>query len=353
MQALKIIGMSMVGGGEGDKWLKPFLQRMREIVDDIAVCFNDVDEKTERITRKFTSKIYRDDREWGKLQPIMKTDFLKKVVWDLKPHWILWLDADEFPEPAFTRQKAREWALKPYDVAYTFWFVQLWDKEDCYLPNYAFEDTRFFKVLPEYGLEVKKTPLHCGNYPEVVAQRATHSNFYIKHYGLLKREDREEKYRRYQKYDPKGLYMPQWFYDGYINPNPPIQSFREEEFKPQLGEMQFKIKNPMPTAKKQDPNTPKKYWRWLNSHGNLIIFDEEKYHLQRWYDGSRNRGWQFLGEYTEQESEFPVFNATSTPTSQPEVVDDPLECKVCGYIGKNKKALAMHQRVKKHIVSAS
>lgn len=178
--------------------------------------------------KKAGGQVVHDDREWGKEQHRIKTDFVCSDVAALEPDWVLFLDMDEVPDERFTRQKAEELAGKPYDICYHFWIMELWDDEEHYREDYTFETPRFFRFIEDpRHLNFFPIPLHCGNVPELHSMKATHSDQVIKHYGLIERQTRERKYERYQKYDPNGVYMRKEWYDSLLAKNPPIRSIEE------------------------------------------------------------------------------------------------------------------------------
>lgn len=107
--AKKIVGMMVVGPGEGDRWLKQVLEQRKELVDDMVICGNNTDEKTEEIIKESGFWFYRDDREWGVHQPSIKNSLLERVG-KLKPDWIITSDADELYDSKFTREQAERLA---------------------------------------------------------------------------------------------------------------------------------------------------------------------------------------------------------------------------------------------------
>lgn len=260
---MRIVSFSIVGPGEGDRWLEPFLKHLVPLVDEIAVCLNNPDPKTEAIVRRYTTHIAYDNREWGKFQNVIKRDFLDFVA-KRNPDWILTMDCDEFMDKRITRAKLEELAASPTDIAYQFWCIQLWNDEEHYREDLCFENTRFYKYAPEYDLSFERQPLHCGLAPLYAYKYATHTNFIFRHYGLMLPEDRKRKVARYAKYDPKEKYIGKSWYNALRNERAEIKPFVEEDIYPLLPELQHKKK--LPTMIKK----PQVYWLFRNKHGRIV-----------------------------------------------------------------------------------
>ena len=337
---MRIIGLGVCGPNEADRFLKRTLDEFKRLCDDVVICTNNAGIKEKRLIREYGFKQYEDNREWGVFQPRIKQDFLERIGF-LRPDWCIFLDMDEFFDKRFTREKAEELASKEHDVAYFFWFLELWDRTDQYNEGYTFEDVRFFKYIPELGFQLRGTPLHCGVYPEKVASWGTHTNLFVKHYGLLRKEDRIKKYERYKKYDPNAVYLPKYWYEGLLSKNPPLR--KVEDFIEEISKMKFQFKNrPMPQMRQPNPNEPKKVWRFINPHGELRVFTEERYYLQR----LNMPKWKFLGEEVLEDTSLKI--TKENPLEQLPIEKDPLECKICGFLGKNKQSLRMHKNKKGH-----
>jgi len=200
------------GGGEGDKYLDRVLQQRTELVDDMIICGNNTDAKTEKIIKKYGYWFYRDDREWGKYQPQIKGDLLEKVA-KLRPEWILPSDADEIYDKNFTRQEADRLA-DIGSIGYYFYIINLWNDEQHMRKYLNFWNVRFYKFAPDLGLSFLNRPLHCGLAPSVVYTYANEAPFILKHYGLMKAEDRQRKVERYKKYDPRAIHKGRDYYDA-------------------------------------------------------------------------------------------------------------------------------------------
>lgn len=212
---MRIIGQMIVGPGE--RWLCPVLEQKSKLVDDMIIVGNRVDKKTEVLIKSFDPWYYRDDREWGLYQPDIKQDLLAKTA-KLKPDWILPSDADEFYDKYFTREEAER--LVETDVlGYNFAVVNLWNDESHYRHDLSFWNIRFwnYNLTKEISLKFARKRVHCGLAPEIVYKYGSHAPFLLKHYGLMRPEDRKRKVKRYEKYDPHAKFKSRQYYDALKN----------------------------------------------------------------------------------------------------------------------------------------
>lgn len=226
-EGVRIIGMMVVGPGEGDRWLEPVLEQRSKLVDDMVIVGNNTDEKTEKIIKASGAWFYRDDREWGVHQPKIKSELLTRVA-KLRPDWILPSDSDELYDKNFTREAAEELASWGH-LAYEFYVVNLWNDENHYRHDLSFHNIRYFRYAPELGLQFEQKNVHCGLAPAVCYRYASHCPYILKHFGLMLPEARAEKVARYEKYDPKGIFKPQSWYNQLKNDNN-VRPFNEDDF---------------------------------------------------------------------------------------------------------------------------
>lgn len=322
---MKIVGAMVVGKDEGERWLKPCLEQFN-ILDGALIVQNNVDAKTKLVIEESGFNTYEDNREWGICQNKIKESLAKNL--DIfKPDWVVSLDADEFLEKQLTREKLEELASQSYDIAYYFWCIEFWDSADQYREDFTFDDVRFWKYLPNL-LSFRNTPVHCGMAPEWNYRWGTHSGYFFKHYGLLKREDRLKKVERYEKYDNKGIYLPKQWYESLKDTNPPLKHFDEEEFIKILPETKFRKRQIMGPGIEQ----PKKYWRFINPYGVLITFDKEVHYRQRIKDPK----WKFLGDDTLQS-----LRREEVPFTPERIAE--IFCEQCSFTGKSELSLKIHK----------
>lgn len=326
---MRIIGIETVGPGEGDRMLEQSLTQLKELCDEIAICLNNADEKTKEIVKKYTKFYVEDNREWGLHQYKIKRDFLRQYVPNLAPDWIIATDADEIFCESFTRAEAERLASTQYDVAYYFWVVELWDKEDTYREDLAFENIRFFKYLPQIT-EFKPTPLHCGLAPEYFYNWGTHTNMYFKHYGLMAKEDRQRKIERYEKYDPDGKWLAPSWYKTLAAKEPIVKTFDAEAFVKQLPPIKHRDK-PLPIM------TPKKEKNYYvkNRHGMVVPIPER--HLEMTL---KQPGFELI---TKDPIEFDK-SGDNPMVGEVKSSDGKFVCEQCGYEGDDAYQLKRHSK---------
>ncbi len=211
---MRIVGLMVCGPGEAERYLEASLKELKRLCDDAIIVGNNTDEKTESLIKHYGFWFYRDDREWGKEQPYIKTDLLKKVA-KLKPDWIIAIDSDEVFAPEFTRVEAERLGSKD-EIAWYFLVVNLYNDPEHYAHGAGiqrFWNIRYYKFLPQYGLEFQKKRLHCGLAPPIAYKYGWHAPFYLEHYGLMKKEDRMKKVERYRTYDPTARFKDRVYYD--------------------------------------------------------------------------------------------------------------------------------------------
>lgn len=226
-QDVRIVGTMVVGPGEADRWLEQVLDQRKKLCDDVIICGNNTDEKTEKLVKKYGFWYYRDDREWGIYQPQIKADLLHKVA-KLRPTSVLPSDADEIYDKYFTREEAEKLSQVATPGFY-FAVINLWSDEQHYRHDLSFWNVRFFNfhITARYGLHFEKKRLHCGLAPPIVYKYGMSAPFILKHYGLMKPEDREKKVARYEKYDPDAKFKDRSYYEK-LKDNLTVRPFDED-----------------------------------------------------------------------------------------------------------------------------
>lgn len=217
--------MLVVGAGEGDRWLSEVLEQRKQLVDELIICGNKTDKKTKEVIKRSGAWYYEDDREWGIHQPSIKDNLLERVG-KLKPDWVLPSDADEIYDKQFTRGEAERLAGTGA-IGYYFALINLWGDGEHYRHDLSFWNIRFFQYRPDLGTRYERKNVHCGLAPPVFYHYGWHAPFMVKHYGLMKEEDRKLKVKRYEKYDPKAVFKGRDYYDKLLT-NDMVRPFDED-----------------------------------------------------------------------------------------------------------------------------
>ena len=214
--------------GPREKYLTRSLDEFKRLCDDAIIATNNADEETINLIDSYGFKHYEDNREWGLAQPDIKTSLLTKAG-ELNPDWIVAIDADEVFAPSFTREEAEK-LTQTGEIAYYFLVVNLYNNEQHFAHGAGvqqFWNIRFYKYMPEYGLQFQRKALHCGLGPPITYKYGWHAPFYLLHYGLMDKADRERKQARYRKYDPNKRYKAGAYYDE-LGQELPMRKFDPE-----------------------------------------------------------------------------------------------------------------------------
>jgi hypothetical protein len=210
---MKIIGQGVCGPNETNKYLEDTLKEFKRLCDDVIICTCNAGIKEKALIRKYGFRQYEDDRIWGKQQPNIKRDLLKRII-QLSPDWILPLDMDE-TMPTVDRQILE--GLTKGREACQFYVTNLWNDELHYAKALSFYNVRFYKNIPEMETQFLRKPVHCGNAPPYFYTKPaieTYVPHILLHKGLMKKEDRMQKVLRYQQFDPKAEHKGSQYYES-------------------------------------------------------------------------------------------------------------------------------------------
>lgn len=214
---MRIVGQLVCGPGEADRYLKETLEEFKRLCDDVVVCLCNATEKEAALVSQYDFRSYKDDREWGRFQPDIKTRLLQTILL-LEPDYILVLDADE-TVPTLTREGLEELSVGR-DSCY-FYVVNLWNDERHYSNALSFWNVRAYRPRATPDTQFLRKPLHCGNAPPYfysLPARVSYTPHLLVHRGLMDPRDRARKVERYAKYDPHAIHKGQEFYDALAAP---------------------------------------------------------------------------------------------------------------------------------------
>lgn len=209
---MKIVGIGVVGPHE--KYIKKTLEEFKRLCDDVMLVTNNADEDTKSLIKSYGFHQYEDNRIWGIHQPDIKTALLEACS-ALQPDWIIALDMDEVFAPEFTRQEAERLASVG-EISYYFMIVNLYNDEQHFAHGKGiqrFWNIRYYKYMPEHGLQFLRKNLHCGLGPPITYNYGWHAPYYVLHYGLMDKDDRLRKQARYREFDPNKRYKAGEYYD--------------------------------------------------------------------------------------------------------------------------------------------
>ena len=206
---MKVIGYGIVGPGEAKRYMRETLMEFKRLCDDTILLCNNATKGEKDLIKEFGFKTIEDNREWGKAQWLIKQDFIENHVSKLveKGDMLICLDMDE----VFCSHLNKEWLEKAPLDAYHVFVVDLWNDPEHYKEESCFWNVRIWRWNGE--TKFKQKPVHCGLAPEWAYHYHRHAPFILKHYGLMKYEDRLKKISRYEKYDPEAKHLDRKFYD--------------------------------------------------------------------------------------------------------------------------------------------
>lgn len=212
---MRIVGIGVCGAGEANRYMRATLDEFKRLCDDVLIATCNATNEEKKLLEEYGFNYYEDNREWGKDQPNIKTDLLKKAGELFSPDWIIALDMDETFAPEFTREEAERLASGD-EIAWYFRVINLYNDREHFAHDVGiqmFWNIRFYKYAPEYGLQFQRKNLHCGLGPPIMYHYGWYAPYYLEHYGLMKKEDRDRKVERYAKYDPKAVFKNRVYYD--------------------------------------------------------------------------------------------------------------------------------------------
>lgn len=143
---------------------------------------------------------------------------------DTNPEWILTLDADEIFEEKMREEIYNLTNQNVIDI-WCFRLYDFWDENHYRSDNLWCAHTNYRAFLiryrPEFNYRWHETAQHCGRFPKNIYELPySFSNIRLKHYGWAKKEEREEKYKRYMKLDPTGKHGSLAQYESILDQNP-------------------------------------------------------------------------------------------------------------------------------------
>lgn len=228
--------LSMVTGNEEGRYLDEALRRHREYIDGAVIIDDGSTDATADIIHerlhgiplyyvrndqsKFTNEIELRRQQWN-------------ATAQLKPSWILNLDADEYFEDRFAQDihgmlanpAAHTYCFRLYD----FWNEQQYREDEYWQAHRTYRPflTRHVAGFPYVWNEMK---LHCGRFPRNVMDiLPTLSALRLKHWGWARESDRRLKAERYEQLDPGARYGWKEQYDSIHSSNPRLIDWQEDE----------------------------------------------------------------------------------------------------------------------------
>lgn len=323
----KILGFGVCGPNE--KRLESTLKEFKRLCDHTVIVGNNIDQKSRDLIAQYGFTLWEDNREWGTYQNKIKEASVRRLE-AYSPMWVITLDMDEVFDSSFTREEAEKLCDKG-GIGYFFYIVNLY--ETGYSKEWSFWNNRMFKY--QEPLTFANKALHCGLAPELHWKNSNYAPFILKHYGLKDKEDRDRKAKRYEKFDPNAKHCSREYYD-FLTSKSPVSEFNELELHK---EVENEVKDYKFKSKIINMTEDKKFFYVKNPAG--VILDIPDYQLQ---ETLSRPGFSLISE-TPIGVKKGVVESTVAEVPKPVVEEEnPMECKVCGFIAKNKLGFNAHQR---------
>ena len=273
----KVIGYAVIGSGEAQRYLRATLDEFKRLADHTVIVGNNISANERQMIAEYGFELIEDYREWGTSQHKIKQDLMYYLT-RYDPQYLICLDGDEVFDPTLTKDKLIE-LLEKYNALY-FYIVNLWN--DGWNRKWSFWNIRAWKWNGD--TRILNKPLHCGLAPEWCYYYASYVPYFVKHYGLMKKEDRQKKIERYQKFDPKAQYKDKSYYEALASDeNEPVDEvYIRERLVKEVGVQ--KMKHAQETK-------PKRYFNVENPQGKIIDVPERD--LQ---ETLSRKGFKLIGE---------------------------------------------------------
>lgn len=255
-----IIGYAVIGSGEAQRYLRATFNEFKRLCDHVVIVGNNISANERQMIAEFGFELIEDSREWGREQHKIKQDLMYYLT-RYDPKYLVCLDGDEVFDPTLTKEKLVE-LLDKFNALY-FYIVNLWN--DGWNRKWSFWNIRAWKWNGD--TRILNKPLHCGLAPEWCYYYASYIPYFVKHYGLMKKEDRQKKIERYQKFDPKAQYKDKAYYEALASDEcePIDEEFIRSKLAQEVGEQK---------AKKFQEIKPKRFFNVKNPQGKIIDVPE-------------------------------------------------------------------------------
>lgn len=205
----KVIGYGICGPGEAGRYMRDTMECFKRLCDEVIILCNNCDQAELNLIDEYGFKRVNDRREWGTHQWRIKQDFIERDIKQTANEGdvLVCLDMDE----VLSERCTKEWLMEAPLDAYHVFIVDLWNDPQHFKMESCFWNVRIWKWNGETKYKAK--PVHCGLAPEWTYHYHRHAPFLLLHKGLMAREDRQRKIKRYEKYDPHAEHLAREYYD--------------------------------------------------------------------------------------------------------------------------------------------
>lgn len=216
----RFIGSCIVGNENGKYLIECVSDYIdRKLVDYVDIVCDNSNEETmqeiEELKKKYSNiKVhYHDFQLFGYAENKLRERAIDYAL-SQNPYAIIPFDADEKWEEELTREKAEKLLKK--GESWDLLVAHYWDSREKIRIDGIWgmqKNVRLFKVNPKVKQTFYNKNLHCGSAPIYAYNKRQTCAYVFKHYGHMRKEDREKKVQRQKKFDPHmklenaGVYM--------------------------------------------------------------------------------------------------------------------------------------------------
>ncbi|WP_217562111.1 glycosyltransferase [Paenibacillus sp. GbtcB18] len=231
----KKLTLSMTIKNESERYLERVLKEHIHYIDE-AVIIDDcsTDNSVEicaSILKTTPHHIIRNDSSLFHTEYKLRELQWKKTI-DTDPDWILNMDSDEIFETRFRRDIHQLIDQDSFDTIcfrlYDFWNEDYYREDKYWSAHLSYKPFLVhFNPTAHYKWNNKKQ--HSGRFPDNIVNdfQVGTSQLRVKHWGWMNPVDRIEKYKRYMKLDPDGLYGSLEQYNTILDEKPTLVLWQE------------------------------------------------------------------------------------------------------------------------------
>lgn len=227
----KII-VGMLVKNEAGRWLRQVCAILKDIADYFIVLDDASTDNTAIICEEYANKVkYSIESIWETNEVVLRKQLFNLCMEQSRNEndWIMIIDADEIICNYKELRPAMLNCPKHCDV-FTFKFYDMWNsyyyRDDGYWVAHYNNWPMAFRARKN-NYVWNEQALHCGRFPKNIGTFAYISNFKIKHMGWSTSEDRQKKYDRYMRIDPRGKYGILEQYLSILDEKPKLVKFND------------------------------------------------------------------------------------------------------------------------------
>lgn len=226
--------LSMIVKNEENRFLEDMLRSARDYISDAIIIDDNSSDRTVEICRSLLSsvplKIIENKESTFQNEWKLRTQQWRETI-AIDPDWIIFLDADEIFEDKFKYGVKELMKNDVYDV-YLFRLYDFWNS-DYYRDDDLWCAHRYYRP---FMMRYKKDAVytfselnqHCGRMPNNIFDfENIRCSYRLKHFGWARESDRIQKFNRYMKLDPQGIYGSLRQYNSILDPNPNLVKWNE------------------------------------------------------------------------------------------------------------------------------